>query len=242
MPDHSIFGLRPVKTPTEGPRLVEISDIKVPGVPGVQYYVPPLGEVQNTSHDASHDASHDGGQNGSSRKILALMIDANRNGDYVLFDHDMHIEKQGGRNKTTCLRCHHMQKPYEEVSECYGCHADMYLAVDIFDHSFHVEKTNGNDGCIQCHTDPSAAKVRENTKACSECHETMRPEGTRVEIPKEKQTTMASGYMHALHTSCIGCHKEVMATLQEPNENFTNCTNCHRDLPRLEDKNWTSRL
>ena len=230
MPEHSIFGLEPDETPANGPRLVEVSNAKVSGVPGVQFYVPAVGKSQN------------GSQNGDSRTFLALMIDANRDGDYVLFDHDMHIERQGGRNKASCIRCHHMNKPYEEVSECSGCHSDMYLAVDIFEHSFHVERTNGNDGCIECHTDPAADKLRENTKACSECHETMRPEGTLVEIPKEKQTTMAPAYMDALHTSCIGCHEQVMATLEEPNENFTNCTNCHRDLPRLEDENWTSRL
>jgi Ni/Fe-hydrogenase subunit HybB-like protein len=234
MPDHSIFGLQPDETPARGPRLVELSIAKVSGVSGVQFYVPPVGKSQNGSQDV--------GPNGDSRTFLALMIDANRDGDYVLFDHDMHIERQGGRNKGSCIRCHHMKKPYEEVSECSGCHADMYLAVDIFSHSFHVERTNGNDGCVECHTDPSADKLRENAKACSECHETMRPEGTLVEIPKENQTTMAPGYMNALHTSCMGCHEQVMATLEEPNENFTNCTHCHRDLPRLEDANWTSRL
>jgi hypothetical protein len=70
----------------------------------------------------------------------------------------------------------------------------------------------------------------------------MRPEGTRVDIHEAQQTTMAPGYMNALHTSCMGCHEEEHEKLQEPNENFTNCTNCHRDLPRLEDENWKSRL
>ena len=174
MPEHSIFGLEPDETPANGPRLVEVSNARVSGVPGVQFYVPAVGKSPN------------GSQNGDSRTFLALMIDANRDGDYVLFDHDMHIERQGGRNKASCIRCHHMNKPYEEVSECSGCHADMYLAVDIFEHSLHVERTNGNDGCIECHTDPAASKLRENTKACSECHERMRPEGTLVEIPKER--------------------------------------------------------
>jgi Ni/Fe-hydrogenase subunit HybB-like protein len=231
MPEHSIFGLRPDETPASGPRVVEVSNAKVPGVPGVQYYVPPVGE------------SHNGGPNGDSRTFLALMIDGNRDGDYVLFDHDSHIERQGGRdNNDTCIRCHHMQKPYEEVSECSGCHSDMYLPVDIFVHSFHVEHTDGNDGCIECHTDPLAAKVRDNVKPCAECHETMRPDGTLVEIPEEEQTTIAASYMDALHTSCMGCHEEEHDKLEERNENFTNCTNCHRDLPRLEDENWKSRL
>jgi Ni/Fe-hydrogenase subunit HybB-like protein len=230
MPDHSIFGLRPDETQTSRPRVVEVSHARVPGVPGVQFYIPPAGEAQN------------GGHNGDSRTSLALMIDGNRDGDYVLFDHDTHIERQGGRDGGSCVLCHHMKKPYEEVSECSGCHADMYLPVDIFGHSLHVERTAGNDGCIECHTDPLADKVRANAKPCRECHETMRPEGTRVDIHEAQQTTMAPGYMNALHTSCMGCHEEEHEKLQEPNENFTNCTNCHRDLPRLEDENWKSRL
>ena len=151
MPEHSIFGLRPDETPTSGPRLVEVSNAKVPGVPGVQFYIPPVGKKQN------------GGQNGDSKAFLALMIDGNRDGDYVLFDHDAHIERQGGRDNGSCILCHHMQKPYEEVSECSGCHSDMYLPVDIFAHSFHVERTNGNDGCIECHTDPSGRQGQRRT-------------------------------------------------------------------------------
>ncbi|MGW8283202.1 MAG: cytochrome c3 family protein, partial [Gemmatimonadota bacterium] len=141
MPQHSVFGLRPEKTPISGPRIVEVSKAKVPGVPGVQFAVYAAGNNGNSD------------PKGHSKTSMALMIDANRNGDYVLFDHDKHIDRQGGRDNGSCVRCHHMKKPYEDVSTCSGCHADMYLPVDIFQHSFHVKRTNGNDGCIDCHTD-----------------------------------------------------------------------------------------
>jgi Ni/Fe-hydrogenase subunit HybB-like protein len=230
LPKHSIFGLRPEETPVSGPRIIEVSEAKMPGVPGVQFIVYPARDNANSD------------PNGHSKTSMVLMIDGNRNGDYVLFDHDKHIERQGGRENGSCVRCHHMKEPYEDVSTCSSCHADMYLAVDIFQHSLHVKRTNGNEGCIECHTDPSAAKLRRNTKPCEECHKTMRPENTFVDIPKDEQTTMAPGYMYALHSACIGCHEREMATLAEPNENLANCTNCHRDLPRLDDENWTSRL
>jgi Ni/Fe-hydrogenase subunit HybB-like protein len=230
MPKHSIFGLKPEKTPVQGPRLVEVSKAELPEVAGVSFYVPPAGEASN------------GSNNGDPRVTLALMIDGNRDGDYVLFDHEAHIERRGGRNNGSCIQCHHMQKPYEEVSECSGCHSDMYLETDIFEHAIHVEKTDGNDGCIECHTDPLAVKVRDNVKPCGECHETMRPEGTLVDIPEAQQTTVAASYMDALHTSCMGCHEEEHENIADPPEDFTNCTNCHRDLPRLEDENWKSRL
>jgi nitrate/TMAO reductase-like tetraheme cytochrome c subunit len=223
--------LRPEPTPAHGPRIVEISNTKVSGLPGVEFSVPLAGQEQN------------GGSN--SNTLLALMIDGNRDGDYVLFDHETHVSKQGGDDRS-CVLCHHMQKPYEEVSECTGCHSDMYLAVEIFDHGTHVEHTKGNEGCIECHTDSAADKVREAAKDCRECHETMRPEGTRVDIVEAQQTTMAPGYMDAMHGACISCHEEEMEAREETNgdqvADLTLCANCHRDLPRLEDEPWKARL
>jgi len=229
VPREAIFGLQPEATPAQGPRIVEISNSEVPAAVGVNFTVPSVGQEHN----------------GGPETLLALMIDGNRDGDYVLFDHEKHVSKQGGGDDS-CVRCHHMQKPYEKVSECTGCHSDMYLAVDIFDHGTHVEHKNGNDGCIECHTDPAADKLRETAKACRECHETMRPEGTRVDIVEAQQTSMAPGYMDAMHGACIGCHEEEMAAREETNgelaADLTLCTHCHRDLPRLEDDVWKARL
>jgi len=225
MPLDAVFGVQPEQTPTQGPRTVELSNIKIAGVPGRKFFVP----LEQLKHSADGEA------------FLALMIDGNRNGDYVIFNHDMHIDKEGGRNDS-CLRCHHMQNPYEEVSECYGCHSDMYLTADIFDHSYHVKKTSGNEGCTECHADPYATKIRSNSKPCEDCHETMRPPGTLVEIAKEDQTTLAAAYMDAMHEMCVGCHEERKHQLEEHNEDFDRCTTCHRDLPRLEDDPWKSRL
>ena len=229
VPREAIFGLQPEETPAHGPRIVEISNSQVPAVVGVKFSVPLVGEEQN----------------GGPETLLALMIDGNRDGDYVLFDHEKHVSKQGGGDGS-CVLCHHMQKPYEEVSECTGCHSDMYLAVDIFDHGTHEVHMKGNSGCIECHTDPAADKVRETAKECRECHETMRPEGTRVDIVEAEQTTIAPGYMDAMHEACISCHEEEMAAREETNgdeaADLTLCTNCHRDLPRLEDDEWKARL
>ena len=66
--------------------------------------------------------------------------------------------------------------------------------------------------------------------------------GTLVEIAKEDQTTMAAAYMDAMHEMCVSCHEERKEKLEEPNEDFDRCTTCHRDLPRLEDDAWKSRL
>jgi Ni/Fe-hydrogenase subunit HybB-like protein len=225
MPEGSVFGVQPEETPTRGPRVVEISNTEVPGVPGVRFSVPLPGE----------EGSVDSGT------LTTLMIDGNRDGDYVIFDHERHVSNQGGRD-SSCVRCPHLTNPHDNATGCSGCHADMYLAVDIFDHQLHVDETNGNEGCIECHTDPLADKVRENVKPCQECHKTMRPEGTLVEIAEDQQTTMALGYMDAMHKMCADCHKAEKAGLEQPNDAFDSCVNCHRDLPRLEDENWKSRL
>jgi Ni/Fe-hydrogenase subunit HybB-like protein len=231
MPREGIFGLSPEATPAEGPRIVQIESGKASDVTGVSFSIPAVGHGQNGGSDPD--------------RLLALMIDGNRDGDYVIFDHEAHVSKQGGGDDS-CVLCHHMQKPYEEVSECTGCHSDMYLAVDIFDHGTHADHLKGNEGCIECHTDPAADKLRDTAKECGECHETMRPEGTRVDIVKAQQTTIAPGYMDALHEACIGCHEEEMATREETggdlSADLTTCTNCHRDLPRLEDEAWKARL
>ena len=157
-----------------------------------------------------------------------LLIDGNRNGSQVLFDHEMHIARQGGRDEA-CVKCHHMRKPQEAVSECSACHRDMYLPVDMFDHDTHVEQMEGNAGCGKCHTDPAALKQRANTKPCAECHREMRPIGTRVEISTDQQTTMAVGYMDAMHGLCISCHEEVQEKLERRNENFARCATCHQN-------------
>jgi hypothetical protein len=74
----------------------------------------------------------------------------------------------------------------------------------------------------------------------------MRPEGTRVDIVKAQWTTIAPGYMDALHEACISCHEEEMAAREETEGeqavDLTTCTNCHRDLPQLEDEEWKARL
>jgi Ni/Fe-hydrogenase subunit HybB-like protein len=225
MPLDAVFGVQPEETPTQDPRIVEVSNSKVAGVPGRKFSVP-LHENRDTVDGEA---------------FFALMIDGNRDGDYVIFNHDLHIDNQGGRNDS-CVSCHHMQNPYEEASECSSCHSDMYLEVDIFNHSYHMEKKGGNDGCIECHTDPLADKLRDNAKPCGDCHETMRPGGTLVEIAEGEQTSLAAAYMDAMHEMCVGCHESKKNELEVPNEDFDRCTNCHRDLPRLEDDAWKSRL
>jgi hypothetical protein len=135
-----------------------------------------------------------------------------------------------------------MLKPYEKVSKCGDCHADMYLARDIFDHDLHEARSGGNAGCVECHQDPLLPKVRANTKPCAECHKQMRPGGTLVDVSEEQQSTIAPGYMDAAHGLCVDCHEAEQERRADLDENFARCTTCHADLPGLESRGWESRL
>jgi hypothetical protein len=83
--------------------------------------------------------------------------------------------------------------------------------------------------------------VKENIKACQECHKRMRVEGSLVQIPTAQQSNSASAYVDAMHGLCIGCHKKEKDKLKPPNENFDRCTQCHRHQPRLKDQVWEAR-
>lgn len=216
--DDAVYGVSPVKTPTTNARVVEVHRMANPDGPGTLFEL-------------------DGGDG---MTVNALMVDGNRDGRYVLFDHDHHSVVLGAPDEpdTSCVLCHHMNKPFDQGTRCYECHSDMYLSVDIFDHSLHVRRHDGNKGCSECHQDPALPKIRANTPDCLECHKGMRPEGSRVNVEDPAKRYHASGYMDAMHELCINCHEERKSTLSEPNENFARCTNCHRNLPSIDDEVW----
>jgi hypothetical protein len=218
--DDAVYGVSPVSNPVYNARVVEV--VKAPRDDGP-------GSVFRIGDGFEGEA-----------KTSVLMIDGNRDGRYVLFAHDYHAELLGapGDPATSCVQCHHMNKPFDQSTRCYECHSDMYMPVDIFDHNLHMRELEGNDGCAECHKDPNIPKIRENTKDCLECHKGMRPLGSRVNVTDPLKRYYAAGYMDAMHELCITCHEEMQFTLSEPNENFARCTNCHRGLPPLTDEVW----
>ncbi|MEJ2720286.1 MAG: cytochrome c3 family protein, partial [bacterium] len=157
----AVFGVAPETTTTYGPRRVEVAKLASDN-PGNGFIIADIGSIpQQDSEDA-----------------VVMLLDSNRDGRYVLFDHDQHALRY--RDKGDCGVCHHMNKPYDRYSGCYECHSDMYLAVDVFDHDLHMKKTGGNRHCADCHTDESLPKIRANTKGCLECHKAMVSETARI--------------------------------------------------------------
>ena len=212
LPAEALYGSRPLPTPVSPPRAVEVI-VQERGNPfGHEYLI------------ADANASED---SGAVRRSL-MVLDGNRDGRIVLFDHAMHGEELGG--DASCVLCHHQNLPFEVRSECHSCHRDMYSVTDTFDHVSHVLHLEEDEGCVRCHEDPSAAKTRETALACRECHADMTVEGSRVAPPEEGLTGFAVGYMTAMHELCIRCHEEKIAEEPEayPAE-FAECLNCHRD-------------
>jgi Ni/Fe-hydrogenase subunit HybB-like protein len=168
-----------------------------------------------------------------------LMIDGNRNGDLVLFDHDDHVERLGGDD--SCETCHHLNKPLDENTSCFECHRDMYEKRSVFDHDLHVTRLGGDDSCTECHSDGSTVKSYDTITECNECHRREIASKSFIEAPQARWKP-AVGYMGAMHALCVECHqREALTHPDEHPESLNRCTTCHdvdwrEDLRRLEPK------
>jgi len=164
--------------------------------------------------------------NEGSSAFEVFVIDGNRDGRFVLFDHHAHTEREG--KKKSCAVCHHMNMPKDRKTSCWECHKDMYLETDMFDHDYHVERTDGNVGCVKCHKDPSVVKDRQTAVRCEECHKDMQVAGTMVEIPRdEAKRYMAAGYKIAMHHLCIRCHEKARGKDKKLPVEMVRCAWCH---------------
>jgi Ni/Fe-hydrogenase subunit HybB-like protein len=158
-----------------------------------------------------------------------LQLDGNRNGQFVLFPHDAHKQRQGGDE--SCVKCHHLDRPGDSWTSCHHCHADMERTRSIFDHDLHVTRIArdegytgplaGNRACAKCH-DGNGPSNRENARACLDCHE----DDMRMSPTEGHRQDMAIGYVDALHKSCVGCHEEMGASVGRPL--LGDCDTCHK--------------
>jgi hypothetical protein len=160
------------------------------------------------------------------------MMDANRDGDVVLFDHDDHAERLGADQ--SCETCHHLTKPLDENTSCFECHTDMYEPRSVFDHDLHVSGLGGNAGCTECHADGSEVKSYDTVTECSECHQGEIASRAFIEAPPARWGE-AVGYMDAMHSLCVECHeREALRAPEELSEDLNRCMTCH-DVDWRED-------
>jgi Ni/Fe-hydrogenase subunit HybB-like protein len=155
-----------------------------------------------------------------------LMLDGNGDGRFVLFDHEAHKERTGG--KTSCGVCHHLNMPLDEATPCSQCHRDMYLPVSIFDHALHANRMGGNRSCSTCHHDPALPRSGATAKPCLTCHKGMATKNAEIK-PAGNRLKDAPGYMQAMHGMCIRCHRQTLSQHPELTPDFARCTTCHRE-------------
>jgi Ni/Fe-hydrogenase subunit HybB-like protein len=185
-----------------------------------------------------------------------FLIDGDRQGRAVLFDHDEHRRRLGGQ--ASCGRCHHRNLRLDRGTSCTVCHSDMYRCTDTFDHQSHVSVLGANGSCRRCHADPAVGKTRATSTPCLECHaseitncfaEERRPWSSQGRASTSQcsgchdfdpATTgqddswhrqrcgVAPGYRLAMHRLCIDCHRaeELKAGTEQPY--LSRCSCCHR--------------
>ena len=175
-----------------------------------------------------------------------LTLDGNRNGMKTHFNHVKHqqvfqkVYEIG--EKETCAKCHHLSLPKDRNTSCRRCHADMHLETPVFDLTSHV----GRFETLADREKFDAADLDDRAEtfaACMECHKDNMIGLASYE--KEGFDFRAPGYKHAMHGSCLECHRlrerEAGEDASDPLSRG-NCLFCHRDwadedmLPALEAK------
>jgi Ni/Fe-hydrogenase subunit HybB-like protein len=212
VPRDTLFGSLLIKTPAATPRIIEGFMQERTGATGHNFFV----------------AKADDSSPSEAQNTLLMVIDGNRDATLVLFPHDRHIEKLGG--KGSCDGCHHLNMPFDNQTSCSKCHRDTYASTDIFSHSSHIDKLGKNESCTRCHPDMGRAKNRDNSKACAKCHAGMTVKTSIIKNPKGRMQGYAVGYMDAMHGLCIACHhRKTEEKCEQYGSNFDKCATCHRD-------------
>lgn len=155
-----------------------------------------------------------------------MLVDGNRNRQAVAFDHLGHqarLQEAAAGNEETCLACHHLSNPNDEVTACSECHRDMNRPTSIFVHTQHQQVLGGNASCVECHSGEHTART---AKTCGACHDTMKPKAGESTF-----NDFAPAYREAMHAACIPCHQQE-AELQNKPE-LGRCPACHA---RVEEK------
>ena len=204
-----VEGAQPVRTAVLGPRTVEGLSVARDDGEGRRLVLSDPGN----------------GGPGDARPARLLLIDGNRNGDSVLFDHVAHVERSGG--EASCAVCHHLNMPLDRSSSCSECHRDMYERTSLFRHDSHAAALGGNSGCSECHGDYAVAKTCDTATACTECHE-HRPAPDAVVAPPEERWGPAASYVRAMHGLCVKCHEQSVG--QSPDRYpaaMARCDQCH---------------
>ncbi|MBC8424648.1 Ni/Fe-hydrogenase cytochrome b subunit [bacterium] len=156
----------------------------------------------------------------------ALLIDSGSVDRFVLFEHDCHLLRLGGRE--SCAVCHHRNLPLDQATSCSYCHSDMYEVTDTFSHEMHEDVLGGRESCVSCHAEPDVAKDRASAKSCDECHRVASADETLIRVSAELDAGLAPGYKDALHGLCLDCHTAEDKARGAAEPYLGRCETCHR--------------
>ncbi|MBN2382632.1 Ni/Fe-hydrogenase cytochrome b subunit [bacterium] len=219
LPENALWGPKPVRSPTQPARLVRVTaQLEQQDSPGHLYSL-----ADPTGPDKSR-----------AELLEMLLINGNRNNDYVIFPHQAHIGLLGQQD--SCRLCHHLNKPLDWASPCYQCHADMFESTDIFDHKLHIQTMGDNDSCQKCHRDRSLVHSKANSVPCSTCHQNMKAEDSLISTDEDDEQRFAPGYMNALHDLCLPCHQDEEQLEPDWEDRLSLCSRCHQTHPASENQ------
>jgi Ni/Fe-hydrogenase subunit HybB-like protein len=166
-----------------------------------------------------------------------LRIDGDRAGLLVNFPHQEHQKRLGG--DTSCGICHHVSLPHDRSTPCSRCHRAMLQPTDLFDHSRHLRAVAVAEGlhglqpenrtCARCH-EPGRPESPATAGACFGCHE--KDMWLEIRPDPELRLASASGYMDAMHGTCLVCHRREEA--RGVREALADCGTCHPTLRKRE--------
>jgi Ni/Fe-hydrogenase subunit HybB-like protein len=173
--------------------------------------------------------------------VDVFMIDGNRDGRFVLFNHQKHTTMLQPQEKA-CRLCHHLNKPLNWATPCYQCHRDMYESTDTFNHPIHVEKLGGNGACDRCHQNKDQPRSGKNCRPCLDCHRRMIAPGSLVTLEHREDVRLAPGYVKAMHGLCVKCHQAEEKKDPTWQAELSLCRRCHQTVDRTSLAAWLPHL
>ncbi|MGK5091369.1 NrfD/PsrC family molybdoenzyme membrane anchor subunit [Deltaproteobacteria bacterium TL4] len=164
---------------------------------------------------------------GSDLMRSELRIDANKNGDFVVFPHKKHqelfVKEYSLEQKETCVKCHHLTLPEDNNSNCRVCHKDMELDTAFFNYENHRQRFEAKEE-YKKYLNLDLSSKKNNYKVCMDCHKD-NMKGLESYAAKGFNPT-SPGFKYAMHGSCQTCHR-LRETEPSKQDSTGNCLFCH---------------
>ena len=153
----------------------------------------------------------------------SFRIDGNMNGKFVDFPHKDHQEFLG--DEESCIKCHHLNWPEDNNSNCRFCHRDMLLPTSIYTPKKHLVRAENSDKDFALYDPETSTSEQDTYDTCDGCHK-----DNMIGLSSYASSGFnpnASGFQHAMHGSCLTCHRMEGSDPTDA-EDLGNCLFCHK--------------